>query len=137
LAGRGDRIVSILTYAKKVLRSFNQHGSMFLFGIPLMGSYLSDDFEGARKLLGQTPESCLRQTDGNFEIYVACKEIPDAGLVPFSRRIRYMLTKVLSISRPAPPIAIAAKPTPSRRKMIHAIISQCVWYKISGRPLPL
>ena len=90
--------MSLLAYAKKAIRSFSQEGTTFLFGIPLIGSHLTDNFEGICKLLGSTLDSCLQQTDGNFVIYVACNEIPDAGLVPSSRRIHYILTKALSRS---------------------------------------
>ena len=73
-------------------------GSVFVFGIPLIGSHLTDDFRGICRLLGETLESCLQQTDEDVAICVACNEIPDARLVPSSTRIQYILTRSLSRS---------------------------------------
>jgi hypothetical protein len=80
------------------LGSHNKVESVFIFGIPLIGSHLTDDFQGICKLLGETLDSCLQQTDGDFAICVACNEIPDASLVPSSKKIKYILTKALSRS---------------------------------------
>jgi len=88
----------ILDHAIKIFRSSEQDRSTFVFGIPLIGSHLTDNFDRVCKLLGKTLESCLQQTDSNFMIYVACNEIPDARFVPSSSKIRYFLTKTLGRS---------------------------------------
>ena len=68
-------------------------GSHFVFGIPLIGSYLAEDFQATCKLLGQTLTSCLRQTDMDFSVVVACNDVPDPALVPASEKIKYIVTE--------------------------------------------
>ena len=87
--------MSLLTNLKSKMRNFSSTESKFLFGIPLIGSHLTEDFKQVCCLLGKTLVSCLQQTDVNFEIYVACNEVPDARFVPSSPKIHYILTKRL------------------------------------------
>jgi hypothetical protein len=88
--------VSLFANLKGRMRAFGSTEKKFLFGIPLIGSHLTEDFERVCSLLGNTLVSCLQQTDANFEIYVACNEIPDARFVPSSPKIHFILTERLN-----------------------------------------
>jgi hypothetical protein len=66
---------------------------VFVFAIPLIGSHLTENFDHICRLLGKTLQSCLRQTDGNFRILIACNEIPKADTVPQDARIEYLVLK--------------------------------------------
>ena len=90
--------------------SQNRDELLFVFGIPLIGSHLTDDFQGICKLLGETLNSCLQQNYEKILILVACNEIPDASWVPPSPKIQFIPTKALSraelVSNPYADIAL-------------------------------
>ena len=77
---------------------------------------------------GKLRDECL-----NGEIFYSLRE---AQVVIEKWRIHYNTKRPHSSLgyRPPVPLTIAPKPPPSRRSLKHAIVSHCVWYKISGRP---
>ena len=68
-------------------------GGIFVFAIPLIGSHLTDNFDVICHLLSKTLQSCLRQTDGDFRILVACNEIPRSDKIPQDSWIEYLVLK--------------------------------------------
>jgi len=72
-------------------KASSQGRGIFVFAIPLIGSHLTDNFDLVCLLLSKTLQSCLRQTDGNFKILIACNEIPRTDTVPQDSRIDYLV----------------------------------------------
>jgi hypothetical protein len=90
--------MKLLTPIRKAVQFVFPDKKKFVFGIPLIGSHLSDNFEEICKLLNHTVNSCLRQIDGHYSILIACNEIPDPAIVTQSNKIRYIVTQRISRS---------------------------------------
>ena len=88
--------MSLLIRVKKALHSVFVGRTTFVFGIPLIGSHLTDNFKAICVLLNQTINSCLRQIDNNYLILIACNEIPERTLGPRSDKIKYIITQRVS-----------------------------------------
>jgi hypothetical protein len=93
---------------------------LFVFAIPLIGGHLTDKFDDICRLLSKTLQSCLRQTDRNYRILIACNEIPGADIVPQHTRIDYLVLKPISKSE------LAARPRHDVSVKRHALMRAAV-----------
>jgi glycosyltransferase involved in cell wall biosynthesis len=73
----------------------NRSQDKLIVGMPLAGRYTAKNYDLIIHLLSATLTSWLNQTDTNFEIVIACNEIPDQSIVPVDKRISYIIAQPL------------------------------------------
>ena len=81
---------------KRLLPGGARKKEKLLVGIPLAGRYTEKNYDYIINLFSTTLRSWLGQTDPNFEINIACNEVPPKGTVPEDKRISYIVTGPLS-----------------------------------------